>query len=158
DPQQGHGTGDAAGDADLTAIEQPVYAPLRAGLEGARARGASGRSHRQLRRRLRDLLSRDGARSAAMVGMMSRLKLTVNEAKTHVCCMPEGTFDFLGFTFGRYYSSRTGRASLQYWPSRKRAARLCGRVSEMTGRKWLFLDDHERIVTLNRVLVGWRNY
>jgi RNA-directed DNA polymerase len=28
----------------------------------------------------------------------------------------------------------------------------------MTSRRWLFLEDTERIATLNRVLVGWRNY
>jgi hypothetical protein len=32
---------------------------------------------------------------ATMTDMMSRLKLTVNESKTHICRLPE-TFDFLG--------------------------------------------------------------
>jgi group II intron reverse transcriptase/maturase len=95
---------------------------------------------------------------AAMQGVMSRMKLTVNEAKTHDCRMPEETFDFLGFTFGRYHSPRTGRTSIQYWPSRQRVTRLCGVVREMTSRRWLFLEDAERVATLNRVLVGWRNY
>jgi group II intron reverse transcriptase/maturase len=95
---------------------------------------------------------------AAMQAMMRRLKLTVNEAKTHICRLPEETFDFLGFTFGRYHSPRTGRASIQYWPSRKRITRLCEVVSEKTSRRWLFLEVPERIATLNRMLVGWRNY
>ncbi|WP_204357160.1 reverse transcriptase/maturase family protein, partial [Paraburkholderia tuberum] len=33
--------------------------------------------------------------------IMSKLKLTVNEEKTRICKVPEGEFDFLGFTFGR---------------------------------------------------------
>jgi len=33
---------------------------------------------------------------AAMTGMMSRLKLTVNESKTHVCQIPQESFDFPG--------------------------------------------------------------
>ena len=43
---------------------------------------------------------------AAMRNMMATLKLTVNETKTHVCRLPEETFDFLGYTFGRCYSPR----------------------------------------------------
>ena len=49
---------------------------------------------------------------AAMRNMMERLKLTVNETKTHVCRLPAESFDFLGYTFGRCYSPRTGRAYL----------------------------------------------
>src|ERR1700693_5339967 len=36
--------------------------------------------------------------------IMGKLKLTVNEEKTRICRVPEGEFDFLGFTFGRMYS------------------------------------------------------
>ena len=36
--------------------------------------------------------------------IMSKLKLTVNEEKTRICKVPEGEFDFLGYTFGRMYS------------------------------------------------------
>jgi RNA-directed DNA polymerase len=65
---------------------------------------------------------------------MSRLKLTVNESKTRVCRLPEEKFDLLGYTFGRCYSPKTGRA---YWgttPSKKRVQRLCKAISEMTRR------------------------
>ena len=41
--------------------------------------------------------------------MMKRLKLTVNETKTHVCRVPDESFDFLGYTFGRRYAPRTGQ-------------------------------------------------
>ncbi len=44
--------------------------------------------------------------------LMGRLKLTVNEEKTRICRVPEGEFDFLGFTFGRMYSRTTGKAHL----------------------------------------------
>src|ERR1700716_1929640 len=40
--------------------------------------------------------------------IMGKLKLTVNEEKTRICKVPEGEFDFLGHTFGRMYSARTG--------------------------------------------------
>lgn len=51
--------------------------------------------------------------------IMGKLKLTVNEEKTRICKVPEGEFDFLGFTFGRRYSSSTGKARLALWPSKK---------------------------------------
>src|SRR5207253_10229995 len=41
--------------------------------------------------------------------IMGKLKLTVNEEKTRICKVPEGEFDFLGHTFGRMYSARTGK-------------------------------------------------
>jgi RNA-directed DNA polymerase len=42
----------------------------------------------------------------AMRRMMSLLKLTVNEDKTRICRIPAEEFDFLGYTFGRRYSTR----------------------------------------------------
>src|SRR5437899_12880296 len=33
--------------------------------------------------------------------IMGKLKLTVNEEKTRICKVPEGEFDFLGYSFGR---------------------------------------------------------
>jgi hypothetical protein len=65
---------------------------------------------------------------------MGRLKLTVNEAKTRICKVPEGEFDFLGYTFGRMYSSRTGRARLGYQPSRKSIKRMVEKVHALTVR------------------------
>jgi RNA-directed DNA polymerase len=44
--------------------------------------------------------------------IMSKLKLTANEEKTRICKVPEGQFDFLGYTFGRLYSKTPGRARL----------------------------------------------
>ena len=44
--------------------------------------------------------------------IMGKLKLTVNEEKTRICKVPEGEFDFLGYTFGRMYSRTTGKARL----------------------------------------------
>ena len=49
----------------------------------------------------------------------SKLKLTVNEEKTRICKVPDGEFDFLGYTFGRMYSARTGQARLGYGHRRR---------------------------------------
>ncbi len=90
--------------------------------------------------------------------MMSRLKLTVNESKTRVCRLPEEKVDFLGYTFGRCYSSKTGRA---YWgttPSKKRVQRLCKSISEMTRRSQTQQDAATLVASLNRKINGWANY
>jgi hypothetical protein len=52
--------------------------------------------------------------------LMGKLKLTVNAEKTRICKVPGGEFDFLGFTFGRMYSARTGQARLALRPSKNR--------------------------------------
>ena len=46
----------------------------------------------------------------AIRDMMQKLKLTVNEAKTRQCCVPNDSFDFLGYTLGRCWSAKTGRS------------------------------------------------
>jgi RNA-directed DNA polymerase len=103
---------------------------------------------------------RDQAADAlvTMRSMMTKLKLTVNETKTRVCKLPEEKFDFLGYTFGRCYSPKTGRAYLGSTPSKKRVQRVCEAISDETGRKKLLLAQETVITTLNRMMIGWANY
>jgi RNA-directed DNA polymerase len=93
-----------------------------------------------------------------MRDMMSKLKLTVNETKTRVCKLPEEKFDFLGYSFGRCYSPKTGRAYLGTTPAKKRVQRICRAISEETGRNKTLLDRETVIATLNRMMIGWANY
>ena len=58
---------------------------------------------------------------AVMRVLMARLRLTVNETKTRVCRLPDKTFAFLGYTFGRNYWPRTGRSYLGPRPSGKKS-------------------------------------
>ena len=94
----------------------------------------------------------------AMRKMMDKLKLTVNETKTGRCRIPQERFDFLGYTFGRCYSTQTGRAYLGTRPSKKSVQRVCRRISEMTSRRRLLIDPEDEVRALNRVLIGWANY
>jgi hypothetical protein len=94
----------------------------------------------------------------AMRRMMDRLRLTVNEAKTGRCRIPQGHFDFLGYTFGRCYSTKTGRAYIGTRPSKKSVKKVCRTISETTSRRWLLKGSEDRAITLNRILVGWANY
>jgi RNA-directed DNA polymerase len=90
--------------------------------------------------------------------MMAKLKLTVNETKTRLCRLPEETFDFLGYTLGRNYDSRTGESYLGPRPSRQRIDRLCGLIHDMTMRKTTLREVDEQIGRINRRLRGWSNY
>ena len=95
---------------------------------------------------------------ARMRDIMTKLKLTVNETKTRVCKLPEEKFDFLGYTFGRCYSPKTGRAYLGTVPSKKRVLRICEAISDMTGRDQTLLDQKMVVGKLNRTMIGWANY
>lgn len=96
--------------------------------------------------------------AAAMRRMMQALKLTVNEAKTHTRRLPAERFDFLGYTFGRCYSAKTGRAYIGTRPSAKSIRKVSRTIHELTSRRWLLLDERDRVERLNRTLVGWANY
>lgn len=95
---------------------------------------------------------------AVMEAIMTRLKLTVNATKTRRCHVPEETFDFLGYTFGRRISTRTHRAYLTVWPARKRVRRLCDEINRLTDRSHRYRSHEEQIGALNRMLRGWAGY
>ncbi|MHB1865680.1 MAG: group II intron maturase-specific domain-containing protein, partial [Candidatus Saccharimonadales bacterium] len=80
------------------------------------------------------------------------------ETKTRVAKLPEEKFDFLGYTFGRCYSTKTGRAYLGTVPAKKRVIRICQAISSETGTNRTLLDHTTVVTKLNRMMNGWANY
>jgi len=95
---------------------------------------------------------------SVMRTMMEKLKLTVNEEKTRICRMPEGKFDFLGYTFSRLYSIGTWKPYIGTRPSKKSIKRMTEAIHLQTGRNMEWMDAEEMVYKLNRKLRGWANY
>lgn len=107
------------------------------------------------------ILCQKGNAEAALDHMrrlMEQLKLTVNEEKTRICKVPDETFDFLGYTFGRMYSAKTGKAYMGHRPSKKSIQRVIATIHELTDRARTWQDTTSLVAKMNRVLRGWANY
>ncbi len=94
----------------------------------------------------------------AMRGIFGKLKLTVNEQKTHLCQVPAESFDFLGYTFGYCYSAKTGQRYIGARPSTKKIQAVCRRISDVTDRRMCWRDTTDQVAQLNRIMAGWANY
>jgi len=95
---------------------------------------------------------------ATMSALMGKLGLRVNTEKTRLCKVPEESFDFLGYRFGRCYSTKNGREYIGAQPSTKKIAGIIKRISQKTQRGTLCCEAAEKVEELNALLRGWGNY
>jgi RNA-directed DNA polymerase len=90
-------------------------------------------------------------------GTLTRLGLTLNEAKTSIRNARKERFDFLGYSFGPHFSRKTGREYIGCSPSKKSVTRIRESVGEhltpQQGSPWEEVRDR-----LNRKLRGWKAY
>ena len=89
--------------------------------------------------------------------VMTRLGLTINEAKTSLKNARQERFDFLGYSFGPHRYKANGKWYLSASPSKKGVRRLKTKVSNLllsgNNDPWPEVRD-----ALNRSLLGWSNY
>ena len=88
---------------------------------------------------------------------MTKLGLSLNEAKTSVKNARLESFDFLGYTLGPRRFPNGGRWYLGAAPSKKSVLRIKRKVSELLtpGNKGAWPEVRKR---LNRLLGGWSAY
>jgi RNA-directed DNA polymerase len=88
---------------------------------------------------------------------MTKLGLTINEAKTSLKDARRERFNFLGYSFGPHWFKANGRWYLGASPSKKSVQRLKTKVHDLLVptnlAPWVEVRD-----TLNRSLRGWSNY
>lgn len=89
--------------------------------------------------------------------IMSRLGRELHEQKSRVVSIPEQRFDFLRYTFGRFYG-RNGKPYIGTMPSKKSVSRVIGKIAEETSLRWLGDPPNKRIEELNHILRGWCRY
>src|SRR5579863_9121898 len=89
--------------------------------------------------------------------VMTRIGLTLNEAKTSVKQARRERFDFLGYSFGPHRMRTNGHEYLGASPSKKSISKLRQKVGDLLV-PWHVAPWTEVRDRLNRVLRGWSNY
>jgi RNA-directed DNA polymerase len=89
--------------------------------------------------------------------VMTRMGLTLNEAKTSIKQARQERFDFLGYTFGPHHYRKDGHWYLGASPSHKSVLRIKKKVGDLLQPSNVGTWDEVRD-RLNQILRGWSGY
>ena len=85
----------------------------------------------------------------------NELHLTLSEEKTVITHVNDG-FDFLGFHIQR--KRVNGRWAVHLRPTAKAKERVKRKLKDLTSRNWTWMDEYNRLATLNAIVRGWAEY
>jgi RNA-directed DNA polymerase len=106
------------------------------------------------------ILMRGGAEKTLVVvkQMLERMGLKLNEKKSRLMDARTESFDYLGFTFSRKKSSKTGKVITLVEPSQKSERHFRDEVRSLTARWTYCLAQKQVMEQVNRYVQGWVNY
>ena len=85
----------------------------------------------------------------------NELHLTLSEEKTAITHVNDG-FNFLGFHIQRKQVS--GKWVVHLRPTAKAKERVTRKLKDLTSRNWAWMDEYNRLTTLNAIVRGWAEY
>ena len=85
----------------------------------------------------------------------NELHLTLSEEKTVITHVNDG-FDFLGFHIQR--KPANGKWAVHLRPTAKAKERVKRKLKDLTSRNWTWMDEYNRLATLNAIVRGWAAY
>jgi group II intron reverse transcriptase/maturase len=106
------------------------------------------------------VLCRKGTKQpmAVLRQILTRMGLTLNEAKTRVVDVHQGKFAFLGFDIWIGKSDRTGKCYPHVQPSKKSLKTIKDRITRLTARTRTIVPLDLLVKEVNAVVRGWVGY
>ena len=94
-------------------------------------------------------------KAAVQQFLENELHLTLSKEKTAITQVNDG-FDFLGFHIQRKQVS--GKWAVHLRPTAKATERVKRKLKDLTSRNWAWMDEYNRLATLNAIVRGWTEY
>lgn len=93
---------------------------------------------------------------AAFEAIAKRMELTLNCDKTRATRLTDG-FDFIGFTFVKRKSPRSGKNTIYIFPAKSAQQKIRNRLKYLTSRR-APIRPKEFVEMVNPIVTGWVNY